>query len=116
MVNNSTGVPTNQQFDWVEYNPGEWTQIPFKQFEGLPAKEQVTLLWLIVHKGSNKTCFPSHKTLAEKAGISESSIRRSITSLRERGFIKMRNRKTDDGGYTSNEYIILIRKSTSRCS
>jgi DNA-binding MarR family transcriptional regulator len=116
MSNNSNKPTTKQQLDWIEYNPGEWTQIPFNQFNGLPAKEQVTLLWLIVHKGSENTCFPSHKTLAEKSGISESSVRRSIASLRERGFIKMRNRKTKDGGYTSNEYIILIRKSGSHCS
>src|SRR5699024_11510940 len=57
----------------------------------------------------NKTseCFPSRKTLWETAGISDKTFRKSLDTLKDKGYIDVVNRYRKDGGRMSNTYILL---------
>jgi len=50
------------------------------------------LICLIAFKGSNKTCWPSHRTLAEIAGVHRSTIRRWVEELKKAGYLKTKRR------------------------
>lgn len=52
-------------------------------------------------------CFPSLNTIADDAGVSRSSVWRSIQKLVEVGLLHVAQRKTESGDPTSNIYTIL---------
>jgi DNA-binding MarR family transcriptional regulator len=58
---------------------------------------------------SNDTqqCWPTHKTLAEKAGISVSSVKRAISKLVALKLVHVERRFTEQGDPTSNRYTLL---------
>jgi predicted transcriptional regulator len=58
--------------------------------------------------------FPSHKTLAVKANMSVSSVRRHIDELVNVGALVVRKRFKEDGeGQTSNIYFVKFKQSTT---
>lgn len=54
----------------------------------------------------SKTCFPSLKTIAVKAGASKSTVQKSLKTLQEKGFIDISARLNDKDGNQSNIYTI----------
>lgn len=59
--------------------------------------------------------FPSHKTIADRAGISKTRARKSLDELREAGWIGWAKRAGDDGSQTSNLYTVFgTRERSSR--
>lgn len=64
-------------------------------------------LYAVLDRHTGKTCHPKMSTIAsEMGGISEATIRRSITALRAVGAIQVEARFTDEGRQTSNEYLL----------
>ena len=55
---------------------------------------------------ANGQCYPSHKALAERAGISEKTARRGLRVLASKGVMTVTNRVTQGGGATSNLYTV----------
>lgn len=56
---------------------------------------------------STKESYPSVITIAEKARCSERTARRSLTNLKESGYIEIRERRDARGFQTSNQYVLL---------
>lgn len=52
-------------------------------------------------------CWPSHTALAERAGIGEKSVRRGLSTLRERGAVSW-TRRLNDRGQASNRYTVHL--------
>ena len=53
-------------------------------------------------------CWPSVKHLAEKVGVSDSTIRRKIKELTESGYLQVQSKSREDGSQTSNYYRLWI--------
>jgi len=63
-------------------------------------------LCLIRHADRNAQCYPSHKLIAKKCGISRRTVVTAITKLVKLDLIKVQKRETNNGGDTSNLYMI----------
>ena len=63
-------------------------------------------LCLIRHADRNAQCYPSHKLIATKCGISRRTVVTAISKLLKLDLIKVQKRETNNGGDTSNLYII----------
>jgi len=52
-------------------------------------------------------CWPSRETLISKAGISDRTLRNSLKTLEDRGYIEIVYRYAKDGRQLSNLYVLL---------
>ena|SRR5690625_1121918 len=61
-------------------------------------------------------CWPSRETLLNKAGVSDKTLRNSLKTLEESGYIEVVNRYAGDGRQLSNLYVLLdvLGKNTDR--
>jgi len=80
--------------EWVLYHPGLQ-----------PAAKTVYAV-LARHGQTAETCFPSHARIAELAGVSRSTVIRSITALEHVGAVIKTRRTRRDGSSTSNGYAV----------
>lgn len=53
-------------------------------------------------------CYPSHRRIAQIAGISVSSTQRALESLKKKGIVSWESRVKEDGSQSSNLYTIHI--------
>lgn len=76
----------------------------------LPVKQKIVLLMLAdrVNKDTGR-CFPSVAGLADDCGMSATSVREAIRSLREAGIVEAHQRKDGDV-FLSNEYSLDMRE------
>lgn len=58
--------------------------------------------------GREGSAFPSRKRLAEQLDTSTASIDRALAELKEIGAVEPITRTRDDGGQTSNEYVLYF--------
>jgi predicted transcriptional regulator len=70
-------------------------------------------LCLIRHADRNGQCYPSHKLIANKCGISRMTVIRTINKLIGLDLIQVQKRKSNKGDYSSNLYIIKELSETS---
>lgn len=56
--------------------------------------------------GKDQNAWPSIKTMGEKVGVSENTIRKGLRLLEQYGLIKIVERHNDDGGRSSNLYVL----------
>lgn len=76
----------------------------------LPVKQKITLLMLSNRINSDTgRCFPSIKGLAADCGMSETSVREALRSLKEAGIVLVHERKIE-GVSLSNEYEVDLSK------
>ncbi len=80
---------------------------------GLTAHQLAVYSYLVFCSGSRNACQMNVRTIAAVCGCSESSVRRALHGLRERGFIDVKGavQKLRSGGYrrTCNRYYLLDR-------
>lgn len=58
--------------------------------------------------GGQHTAFPAMATLVRETGLSERSVKRGLSELREKGVIHGEQRRSPRGGYASTEYTVLF--------
>jgi DNA-binding transcriptional MocR family regulator len=76
--------------------------------QDLPVKQKITLLMLANRINSDTgRCFPSVKGLAADCGMSETSVKEALRSLKDAGLIVAHERRVD-GVSLSNEYEMPI--------
>ena len=84
------------------------TALAMKQ-QGLKPATKIVLYWLADHhNGTTGLCIPSQKRLAELCEMTDRSVRTHLDTLQELGFIKVIERKRENGSQTSNEYKLLF--------
>jgi len=76
--------------------------------ESLKAADKSVYAILCMY-ADNRTseCWPSRITLQKKAGVSDRTLRNSLQTLEERGYIKIIKRYANDGRRLSNLYVLL---------
>ena len=97
----------------MRFEEGEFGIFPAQLVKGLAPNLQVVLSWLIFHT-NNKTgvAFPSHSTLCKETGIkSRTTMIQILNDLETAGYIRKKNRSRENGGNTSNEYEVFIKRS-----
>lgn len=73
----------------------------------LPTNDKFVLLMLANYADDNGKCWPSINRLSRDTGLSESSVRRCLHSLRDySGIIAVQARVDSDGRQTSNNFLI----------
>jgi hypothetical protein len=73
----------------------------------LPSHAKMVYLVLSSHVGGKETVWPSHKTIAEIAGISVTQVKRMLQLLRGAGLVDWIERKPEKRVQLSNEYWLL---------
>jgi helix-turn-helix protein len=81
-------------------------------FVGIKCHAKMVLLHLADHHNPDYGCFPSQKTLAEKCGMTERSVRDQIKYLCEIGLIVRSKRFNSWGVRTSDDYALNFSKMT----
>ena len=71
-------------------------------------KNDLLCYMVLCRYANNSTgeCYPSYKTIAEKMRVGLSTAIKAIKSLESKGVIKIHSRKNENGGDTSNLYVI----------
>lgn len=87
-----------------------WTVIPSALLKGLPrlhigATDLATLICLIDYWWAPESApWPSKRALAERLGVSQKTIQRSLKRLQDEKLIISEARRSTSGGQTSNRY------------
>ena len=75
--------------------------------ENLSLAAKVIYCVLKIHEDKEThDCYPSIKTLAKEAGMSENTVRKAITDLEKLGIIKIKRRKISKKEWESNLYLM----------
>ena len=75
--------------------------------ENLSLAAKVIYCVLKIHENKEThDCYPSVKTLAKEAGMSENTVRKAITDLEKLGIIKIKRRKINKKEWESNLYLM----------
>lgn len=92
-----------------QFKPGTFIIVPNKhKLSDLSMKAIVTWISLCAYADDDGVCYPAKKTLGELVGIGESSVERSLKELVQKGWIKVKHRKNQDGGLSSNVYTLYL--------
>ena len=84
------------------------TALAMKQPYLRPATK-IVLYWLADHhNGETGDCYPSLSRLAKCCEMDKSAVHRHICTLTTKGLISVKRRRRDDGGFTSNYYILHL--------
>ena len=76
--------------------------------ETIKASDKSVYSVLCMYADNNTAdCWPSRDTLLKKAGISDRTLRNSLKTLEERGYIEVIKRYADNGRQLSNLYVLL---------
>lgn len=74
----------------------------------LPTIPKFVLVVLGDYADERHSCYPGQKHIAEMIGSSESSVRRSLKTLEDEGYIQRERRTRDNGSRTSDRYVLAV--------
>jgi hypothetical protein len=74
--------------------------------QNLKPAQKMVLVALADHASDDGLCWPGIKTIAKKASMSESSIRRQLDQLIDAGFLHKEIRIRENGSQQSNAYYL----------
>jgi hypothetical protein len=75
---------------------------------GVSISQKVVLISLANFSDESGYSFPAIKTIAEISCMSDSSVRRALSDLCERGILRIDHRFRADGSQTSSGYFLMI--------
>ncbi len=82
------------------------SQLEFLYKSNLPHRAIAVYLYLNDRAGQTKKCFPSIPTIASHAGLSQSTVRRALSDLKQGGYIAINSRQRANGAASSNLYFL----------
>ena len=82
------------------------THYDFLKSKLLNSKEKLVFIILKSFAGTKNECYPSLSTIANIANLCKRTIQNIIKSLENKQVIKVEHRRGEDGGNTSNLYIL----------
>lgn len=74
----------------------------------LPSRAKTVMFYLVNRSNKELTCFPAIPTIARETGLSERTVQRALKELCEEGYVEKSPRYRENGGQSSNLYILLI--------
>lgn len=79
------------------------------KIEGLTPTKKFILVVLGNYADENGTCYPSYKHIAKRVGLKDhSGVKKAIKEFEALGLLRIENRKSPDGGNTSNRYHLTM--------
>jgi hypothetical protein len=83
------------------------------KISGLTPTKKFILVILGNYADENKSCYPSYRHLANIVGLKDTKgVQRAIKEFEQMGLLKIENRKSNDGGNTSNRYHLTLAMGT----
>lgn len=73
---------------------------------GLPHRAVAVYMYLRDRSDKNDSCFPGIKTIAKDLSISVNTVKRALKDLETAGYVGKIRRYRENGGNTSNLYIL----------
>lgn len=84
--------------------------------EDLSVYEKMIYTVLARHSNDGSCCFPSYKTIADKAGCSDRKVMKTIEELEAKKLIFKEKRKSQNNKQMSNMYFIMSAKISQKSS
>lgn len=73
----------------------------------LPHRARTIYMYLKDRAGKGADCWPAVKTIASDLQLSRSTVKRGLNDLVKAGFVKKETRYRENGGNTSNRFILI---------
>ena len=86
---------------------GTWERHVWARGQPLPLAAKAALRCLLDHDFGGGPVFPSIATIAEETGLSRTGAKDALRWLRINGWIEAQERRREDGGRSSNVYVVL---------
>lgn len=101
-------VDVSRQRDTIRQGGPRFVMIDYAVFDEIQMKPTTLAVYcgLMMHANEEGYCFPSRGKLAERVGVSVSTVRSAITELVSIGLLEKHSRFDDTGEQMSNEYVV----------
>lgn len=99
MARNKIQSVTDQRSFIIVYND-------FLESTILTSYEKIVFIVLKKFADNKNRCFPSLSKISKNSGLSKRKVQNIIKSLEEKKIISVKKRKKEDGGLTSNLYVL----------
>lgn len=76
----------------------------------LPSRAKTVMFYLVNRSNKELTCFPAIPTIARETGLSERTVQRAVKELCEEGYVEKSLRYRENGGQSSNLYILIVER------
>lgn len=74
--------------------------------DSLPHRAKAVYMYLQDRMDGQRQCWPSIPRIAADLRLSESTVKRALRELERQGYINRYRRKRENGGWTSNLYLL----------
>lgn len=74
--------------------------------DSLPHRAKAMYMYLQDRMDGQRQCWPSIPRIAADLRLSESTVKRALRELERQGYINRYRRKRENGGWTSNLYLL----------
>lgn len=78
----------------------------------LPSRAKTIMFYLVNRSNKELTCFPAIPRIAKETGMSERTVQRALKELCEEGYLEKIQRYRENGGQSSNLYLLLMKEET----
>ena len=93
----------------MNFEPGTFILVPNKHLlKKMSMKAQITWLALCAHADSDGVCWPSFNAMSKLTNIGERTLKRGVEELIELKLVEKKQRKKEDGSYSSNYYTLYL--------
>jgi DNA-binding transcriptional ArsR family regulator len=79
-----------------------------RKIRGLESSEKFVLIILADYADQDLSCFPSVDRIMAETELSESTVRRALRVLQDRGLVSVEHRRRANGTQTSSRYALLM--------
>lgn len=74
--------------------------------DDIPSRAKIVYFYLEDRCYTKSECFPAIGTICTSLNLSRSTVKRALADLEKAGLIARERRFRDDGGCTSNNYVL----------
>lgn len=74
--------------------------------DSLPHRAKAVYMYLWDRMNDQRQCWPSISRIAADLRLSKSTVKRALRELEWQGYINRYRRKRENGGWTSNLYLL----------
>lgn len=74
--------------------------------DSLPHRAKTVYMYLQDRMDGQRQCWPSISRIAADLRLSETTVKRALRELEQQGYINRYRRKRENGGWTSNLYLL----------
>ncbi len=74
--------------------------------DSLPHRAKAVYMYLKDRMDTERKCWPGIRRIAADLRLSRSTVKRALRELEKSGYIQKIRRKRDNGGWTSNLYLL----------